>query len=172
MLPDVTRTAVAGGGNWCGLLFFPRPTGAQFYGGTTLDGLPRLVFKQFFNPMYATLPVLLFCFWKSKSQHVHHTRPRTMPASGPVFVLAWAYICVRARHVGNLSLHGRGLPVRAAPTALQFHTASNVAEKTRVEAAGGTFAANGRLFGKLHPTRSFGDQDIHRYLPAQKNGGI
>eukprot|EP00903_Cladosiphon_okamuranus_P008977 g8588.t1 len=44
----------------------------------------------------------------------------------------------------------------------EVHTVSNEGERRRVEAAGGTFAANGRLFGKLQPTRSFGDQDIHR----------
>ena len=30
-----------------------------------------------------------------------------------------------------------------------------------MEAAGGVFV-NGRLFGMLQPTRSFGDEDVHR----------
>lgn len=47
---------------------------------------------------------------------------------------------------------------------LQFHTVDNEVEKNRVQAAGGWFSADGRLFGKLQPTRSFGDQDIHRSL--------
>ena len=37
----------------------------------------------------------------------------------------------------------------------------NLAEKERVEAAGGAFA-NERLFGMLQPTRSFGDADVQR----------
>ncbi|CAN0053730.1 unnamed protein product [Scytosiphon promiscuus] len=43
----------------------------------------------------------------------------------------------------------------------ECHTVENPAERKRVEAAGGSFSG-GRLFGRMQPTRSFGDRDIQR----------
>lgn len=43
----------------------------------------------------------------------------------------------------------------------QAHDIHNPEEKRRVEDAGGTFT-DGRLFDKLHPTRTFGNRDVRR----------
>lgn len=54
-----------------------------------------------------------------------------------------------------------GSPPARSSLVPQGHTLQNLEERARLEAAGGTFT-DGRLFGRLVPTRTFGNQDVRR----------
>lgn len=75
-------------------------------------------------------------------------------------LLRWRDVTWRDMTVWQIDRLLNRKPIKITST--QAHNINNPDEKSRVEAAGGTFE-NGRLFNKLQPTRTFGNRDVRRW---------